>query len=363
MADNLLDSTPIAVTDVKEPNVVIQVPTIYVHTDEMNGSDKTTSNLRVINYDVLTDLTKIAMDINSVDKAALIEKCNYLINYLVQHMGDNISTSFMEFIKFSTEIGKNLDIEDDYLDITTEGISFDVIRRYEVCPNTRVLISAEPAIAQGIYQLYSQVPLDEHYNINIQNIRNEMNDTDLNRIHYCLLQFEKTLRFENGYIYSRILKLKCLALYYICLYMESNPLQNYCDNDLKGNMLSYILDCVVRSRVIQAWQRYPISKTLTHDISKNYNDRIHMIKLCQLPCARERAQYLIQIVRDKPEMQRYLQHINYDSYVSTLDKTKLVIENEEYYVFNNEFITSLAVNLSDLQSIQKLYENCNFPTQ
>ncbi|ATZ81562.1 GrBNV_gp36-like protein [Drosophila innubila nudivirus] len=353
--DSLLDTDSVPTHEVNKHGVVISVPTLYINANEESGIDRIVSNLRVINYDKLVELMPIAIDINTVSKCMVAEKCNYLVNYLIKRLDTEDSASFMEFIKFSSRISKDLDIDDDYYDVTTNGLSFDIIRKYINDPYTGVLKMAEPIEYMG-YQFYSQIPEDENYNNTILNIRQATNDTDFNRIQYHLTHFERTLTFTPGYVYNSTLKLKCLALFYVALYTESKPIEEHCSNDLKGNLLAYILDCVVRSRVIQAWQRDSASQKLTNDIIKNYDTRIHIIKLCQLKTSKERAQHFINLMRQNPELQKFTSHLNFESYMECLRRTSLNIEGDTYYLLGSEFISSIAVNLPDLASLQNIYE-------
>ncbi|AYP97930.1 GrBNV gp36-like protein-like protein [Mauternbach virus] len=353
--DSLLDTESVPVHEVQNHGVVISVPTLYINADEESGIDRVVPNLRVIPYQTLVKLISIAININSVSKNEVAEKCNYLVNYLIKRMDTNESASFMEFIKFSSRISKDLDIDDDYYDVTTSGISFDVIRKYINDPHTGVLQMAEPIEYLG-YKFYSEIPENQNYNTTVLQIRHECNDTDFNRIQFHLAHFERTLTFTPGYVYNSTLKLKCLALFYVALYTESKPIAEHCSNDLKGNLLAYILDCVVRSRVIQAWQRDSASKKLTNDIIKNYDTRVHIIKLCQLTTSKARAQHFINLMRQNPELQKFTSHLNFDLYMGCLQKTSLKIENNTYYLLGSEFISSIAVNLPDLTSLQNIYE-------
>ena len=86
-------------------------------------------------------------------------------------------------------------------------ISFDAIRQYVNDPVTTLLVSAEP-ITFNNASFYSQLSSNEA----IMTARAECNDTDMNRFHYCLKMFEKTLKFEPGYVYNKTVKLMNLAL-------------------------------------------------------------------------------------------------------------------------------------------------------
>jgi hypothetical protein len=362
-SNSLLDYEPIEPSEVNNFGVVISIPLLYVHTDEFNGVDQVTPNYRVIDYDVLESLVKTAIQINTAKRDDQIEICDQFIKDIITKSGTNSTNTkdleaIVEFLKASVKICKDLDIEEDYTDITTQGLSFDVIRQYVVAEDTKILQSAEPTTIEGL-QLYSQIPQNSEnyggYLEYVNHIRKLTNDTDFNRIQLYLSTFEKTLTFTPGFVYSHTVKLINLSLFYLCLMCSSRPVKNYCSNDIKGNLLGYIVDVVFRSRVIQAWQKDPKTKKLLADMIKNYDDRNHIIQFCQLNTSRERAQYFSNILKNKPDLKALISQLNYDSYMEILETVKMTIDGQNYYLFNSNIIASLATIMPNLKQVQDIY--------
>lgn len=342
ISNNLTDTVEVSPADARNHGVVINVPLIYINSNEEESIDRVTPNLRVIKYDTLVDLMKIAMKIQTADVNGQIAICDELATKLAQSQEEEYK-QFIEFLKWGSEMAKSMDINELYIDVDNVGVTFDVIRNYVCNPETGILVSAIPIGIDGI-QLYSQLQNNE---ATIQSIREQTNDTDFNRIQYYLAHFEKQLTFTPGYVLNLTTKIINLAFFFMCIYSDSIPISGYCSNDLKGNILSYIVDVVVRSRVMQAWQRDDSTKTLLNDLIKNYDNRNHIIRLIQTPTSRERAQYFLNLVKTKRELAKILDPKFYDRYIDTLEKFKLNIDTKNYYLLGAAFITELGKILPD----------------
>lgn len=347
--DTLVDSDAIPLSEAINHGVIINVPTLFIDADEVQSMDKVTPNLRVINYEKLTQLIHIVTDIGTVETETVIEKIHSMVDHLIKTINDDNSKLYLEFLKMGSSLSKNMTIDETYVDITTEGLSFDIVREYINCPKTGILQSAEPKIYNGI-QFYSQLtnPSDEIL------LRQQTNDTDFNRIQLYLVYFEKNLTLTPGYVFNQVSRVICLGLFYLCLYFESHPIAEHCSNDLKCNILAFILDCSIRSRVIQAWQRDSPSNALTRDIAKNYDSKVIQANLINLPTSRDRALCFINLMRQKPDLNKFAAYLNFDKYMSSLEKTKLLIDGKYYYLLGAEFMTDLALNIPDIESLQKL---------
>lgn len=355
VAKDLSDADPINPSEVYQHGVVFSVPLIYINADESITVDKVISNLRVMNKNSLTELTKIASDISCADKSGQLLICDQFVTRLSSSQ-DGEYGKFIEFLKWGGQIAKDLDVDEEYVDSSSMGITFDLIRNYIVDSNTNVLISAEPIAIDGI-QLYSQLGGNRDA---IQSIREATNDTDLNRIQFCLAHFEKQLTFSPGYVLNQTIKIINLAFFFMCLYSESSPVLGYSSNDLKGNILAYIVDVVVRSRVMQAWQRDNNTKILLSDLSKNYDNRHNIIKLSQLTSARERAQFFLNLIKNKGEVAKVIDQNFYNRYISVLEKFKLSIDGCDYYLLGASFIAELGTILPDnILNIQELCQKIN----
>lgn len=353
--NSILDSDPISPNDLASGDVVINVPYLCISADEFNGRDEAIMpNLRAINYDRLTELMNIAVTIPHATDEQQIDLYHNFINIIIQSATqsvDNIS-HIMDFLNFAAQLGKDIDVDDNYIDINTNGISFDIIRKYITDPITGILMSADPIVHDSNIQLYSQLSNEQ----DVLEIRKLYNDTDFNRIQYYLTCFEKTLMFRPGFVYSRTVKVTNLALFYLCLLNHSRPIDKLCSNDLKANILSYIIDVILRSRVIQAWQKEASSKKLISDLLKNYDKNNHILNLCQLNSAKMRANYFLNQLSKKPELSEYIDHIKYESYETLIDRFKQVIDGKEYYMLGSQFITD-AATMPDIKMFSKIYES------
>lgn len=348
MYNSLLDNEAVDAVDAAKYGVVINVSTLYIACDEQTGVDQVVSNLRVIDPQVLLDLVNMARQIldNTVDQC---EYSTNLLNRLVNRHSKDVN-NLLDFMNKITAMSKSLELDDNFYDVTATNISFDRIRSYNVDPDTNILVSAEPTTYDH-YQLYSQVQTamlhadDQPDAINLR-IREATNDTDFNRMQYCLMCVEKFLLFREGYICESTAKLGNLALFHLCLVSESRPILNYSSNDLRGNILSYMIDMVVRSRLIQYWQRFPTTARLLNDMSRNYDNNNHVVRLCQMKSARDRAQHILNSLKNVKDTNTtsLTDTLNYDLYHETLQLFRLTIDGIEYYHLGSEFILKLGTS-------------------
>lgn len=378
-SNSLLDSDPVEVKDAKLHGHIIAVPYIYINVKEKNGIDRVVHNYRVVQLADLFELTQIAIEISSSDKNEQINICSDFIKRLASKSEDDIAY-IMQFLQFTADMSRELDIDDDFNDTTTPCYNeVDIIRRYITDANTMLIRSYDPSpytLPDGkVIHFFSQIPnTDPMWKEQmVETIRKENNDTDYNRVQRLMLGFEKTLTFIPGYVYSRTVQVINLALFYMCLYDVSKPIQGWGSNDLKGNMLGYIIDLVIRSRVVQAWQREEKKRYLIADMTRNYDPQNPMIKFCQIDSARERSKHFISLLMKTNELVEFAQSLDYDKYVAILQETvvtpdvkKFMIDGydseelnnteERYYSLGSKFITSIALNLPNLEAIKKLYE-------
>lgn len=328
--------------------VNICIPLIYVHTDDIPGKDKIVPNLRVIDYAYFQQLMNIAVKIPTANNVESTEISDQLIKFLMhsnvnKDCDQTLVHTIANVLDVNGRLSKDFDLEDDYVDLTTECISFDIIRHYKTVPRTGILISAEPVTIDG-YQLYSQLPRNNHYE-NVLKVRKQTNDTDYMRMQYYLSCFEKMLTFQPGYCLSRTMKVSNLALFYLCLCSGSIPISTYSHIDIKSNIIGYVIDLIARSRCMQSWLRDESSQKLIKDMVKNYDPDNHIIQLCQLPTPKQRAKYVLNLLAKKPELSEFAKQLNYDILVSLLQKNTHTIEGETYYLFDQEFLTNLVTKI------------------
>jgi hypothetical protein len=354
---DILDNECIEPSDVSKHvgAVVISIPMIYVNEKE-DGEDECVQNLRIIKLEVLSKIMNIGINIAAASHDELVDIWENLMTILINSNKEKSNENeILQFLSFTTKIGRDMDIEDEYIDsMNSSCISFDVIRQYVNDPTTTLLVSANPR-NWGNATFYSQ--LNDNQEV-IMRARAECNDTDMNRFHYCMKMFEKTLKFESGFVYNKTVKLMNLALMYLCLINNSNPIKCMSSNDLKSNILGYMIDVVVRSRTIQAWLRSPSSKILMSDIAHNYNDKQIMVNLCKLKTAKDRAKYMLSQLAKNKNTVNIAKCLSYETYEEVLAKSCMSIQDSRYYVFDNKFILAI-VSMNSFNALKNLYNESN----
>lgn len=345
---DILDNDCVPQNQVNDYGVIINVPTIYINTIE-GGKDECSENLRVIKFEDLSELMNISIEIPRATHEQLVTIWETLVGILLKSNTkiDN-EDDVLTFLTFASKMGKDLNIDDEYIDSTTNCISFDVIRKYINDPQTRLLLTAEQSPWNGT-QLYSQLNANDFTQARIEN-----NDTDMNRYLYCMMCYEKILKFEQGYVFNKTVKVANLALFYLCLLSKSRPIQYLSSNDIKSNILGYIVDLIIRSRVIQAWQNEASSKILLSDLTNNYDEKQLMVAICRLPTAKLRAKYILGQLGKVKNMSEIVKCLSFEAYEELLDQSKQIIQGNEYYVFGNKFLTS-AATLQGFAALKSLY--------
>lgn len=345
------DADSVDPSEVHQHGVVISVPLLYVSTSDTPGNDKIVPNLRVIKFELLQELLTKAIEIGPANNETSMELCEMFIKLMMRDKNENEvdpqMKSITDFLSFAGKIAKEIDVDVEYIDVTTEGVSYDIIRNYVCDPTTGILISAEPLAINGM-QLYSQLPSDEA----VLEVRKQTNDTDFMRMQYQLAEFERILTFVPGHVFDKTMKLTNLSLFYLCLIDCSRPIDKMCSVDLKANIVGFMIDLIIRSRCIQAWQRDKSSQKLLHDMTQNHDKENPIIKLCQMTKPSQRAQYILQLLSKQREFQNISHDFTYELYEKILKDFEQNIEGHTYYCFNSNFITSIATNFPILDSMQ-----------
>lgn len=347
---SLKDNEPLKWSEVPSYGVVIELPQFFVHVDEYEGTDVVVQNKRAIPFDRLVELIKAADDIlSATDQTGM---GTMLIKRLRDLVIDDISRILLMLGNID-QTNKSLELDDQFVDVTSKCLSFDVVRKYINDPITGVLIDAEAQSYDGI-ELFSQ--LDEN-DPKIAEIRTVYNDNDYNRAQLYIKHIVRLMLFEPGYICETSSKLTNLALLMLCLVIESRPIEAASSNDLRGNILGFMFDVVARSRLIQHWQRNENTRRLLEDMIRNYNSQNYLVKLCQLPSAAERAQYFINILK-KQDRLKIVSTLDFSEYANHLHRFKHTIEGQEYYLFGLAFITSLSTSTTSFNVLKQLTDPC-----
>lgn len=368
--NDILDRECVRQCDVSSRGVVISVPTVYVASSENGVSaqhpDRTTDNLRVLPIERLDELMRLGIEIPVASHDRLVELWNELVSRLIAYnrecAGENGDSSnereIIKFLDFASRVSRDMNVADEHVDSTANtAITFDVIREYTMNEHTTLLIdaTAKPWVdstSGESYAFYSLLPTELW-----ERVRRERNDTDLMRYHYCLQRFERTLRFEPGHIYDRTVRLANLTLFYLCLVSASWPIEYLSSNDLKAGLLGYMIDIVVRSRVIGAWQRDPAGCAMLSDLTRNYEDTQIMVQLCRLTSSRERAKFMLGKFASVERVREAVRSISYDSYAELLEsKAAREIDGVRYYAFDSAFLAATA-SLQGFGALRSMYES------
>lgn len=329
--------TVVPLSEVASHGVIVQVPMICVNCDD-RGEDRAIKNFRVIPYETLERLMTVAKQIETASHADQMKISERFVTDMVssnKHCRDN--QLMYNFITMCGDWGRSIDVADTFVDASTEGISFDPIRKYEN-DRTGVLVRHTHTAWHGRY-FYSQFGDDVAL---IARVRREMNETDLNQMHYMLECLEKSLLFHKTRLYSHSVKVSNLCLFYLSLISNSLPVENMCDTDLRNNFTGTMIDVIVRTRVITKWRLHHCSKSLIQDIVQNYDPTIPMVAICRLETPRERADYILKSLSKCDEVRKALAGLSYDEYEKALKQSVYTVNGEEYYVFKSEFVHAIV---------------------
>lgn len=341
--DSFDDQPEIAPNDVHKYGVIIKVPFIYVDVnEEEDREDKVISNLRVIPWDELEKLYMLIEPVAVGKMETQIDLCTRLLAAATAECGEQ-EKMILQIFEQCAVYSKDADVDRDYVDIDNPVLSFDVIRYYEV-DNKGLLVSATPKSTDDGYSLYSQLDSREER----LRIRKLNKDTLYNRIQLHMLHFEKALTFQYGYLYDRLIQWLNLGVFYLCIYNRSWPVAGNCSNDLKSNMLGLTLDNIIRSRHIQAMQKYVNPQKLMKDLKANYKDQL-WIQLMMMPSAKERAQSVLSKMKKRYDI---FNSLDYNAYEQHLRDSIMPGGNgKDYYLFNTNYIIRLFKMMPDIHTV------------
>lgn len=323
--------------EVYKHGIVINIPTIYVACDA-NVPDRLTDNLRVVKFETLSKYIPIGLDALFMDMNGLRE----IVKKLTHALSENTEPSenimkVVQLLDYMSTLVPDLNLSDPYFNSLNEtDLSFDMIMEYVTDPSTTLLVDIRPAPYEN-YHFYSQIEDPEL----VTRIRLERQDTDLNRFHRCMRVFEQMMVFSPNHITNSIMRLIAIGCMYMCLIVESRPIRMLSRNDLRANQVGFMVDCFVRSRVLQAWQENPTTQILLADIIRNYDNNHIMVNLCKIPTARERARYLLAKMKEHERLAKILTSV-YEQYEIAIRESAHEIEGAKYYVFDNSFVTRIT---------------------
>lgn len=334
------DATTTTTISANVCEVVVPVPTVCINCDD-RGEDRPIKNHLVIRYDHLLELVRLAATIETTDlnnQVSITHKFLECVTELKDDQHKNDTAQILRFLASAAESTMCVAVDEPYVDATTEGISFDPIRRYENDPTTGVLVR-HANVGWGGRSFYSQFGDDDATKANV---RKEMNETELNQIYYTLERFEQTLLFHGTRAYSQTIRLFSLCMFYLALVENSRPLQDMCEVDMSHCIIGYMMDMFVRSRVVTKWRQSPCARNVIMDITRNYDRTSLLVVLSTMETARERAEYYLRnFAKQSEDSRKIVTLMSYAEYEKLLQETVHTINGVRYYVLRRDFVQTV----------------------
>jgi len=338
----------ISIDQLQPDQVCVELPWIFVNIDD-DKNHEFISSYKVIDFSILQSLMKYAPKIETGDNK---EQMDVMADLLakINTTDDNetgLMTNAKKLLDAFTVIGKiydDMDVCDNFVDITYEAITFNPIRLYVNDKNTRLLVSAKETVVDGI-SFYSQ--LDPNNTDLKLKIREKMNEDDLNQIYYVLEKFRESLLFKPTRICNMSIKILNMCILFLAIDNHSVPLRDKYLKDYYWNLIGYMMDVLIRSRVIQYWHKYPCTQQLLKELTNNYNKLNTMVAICKLTKAKDRAEYIINRIRAGPKGELFKAD-TYNSYINIINKYVFRNGNDVYYNFTQESMQ----NVLQLQCIE-----------
>lgn len=316
--------------------VFISVPKYFYEARDDKNNTKIVQNIRVINLKNLIRLLEIGIKIEDVDNI----NYNNLLNEILLEIksGSETTDMYIEFAKMINEITNEFEIKQDYDTFDSVGIEFDKIRNYKTKSDSKLLESFENSSYKGC-EFYSLLNPEDILLARIEN-----NDTDYNRCQYILSMFEKSYAFEPNRTFNKFTNYIVLTMFYLAIITQSNPVKNYCANDLFVHYLSIMLDTVIRSRHINVWLEKSYSKHFNLDYKVTTNGS-EFNKIHQLKTSKERFEYFVSLINDNS-----VKNQKYENYLEIINKNIFDIENKLYYYFNLNYLYDI-LSTTPVQSL------------
>lgn len=372
----LLDQTFIHPRDLQNNEyVVFNLPKIYVSASP-DHEDNSYQNIRAIKYDRLIHFMTKYQNIISMP----IEDCQLLIREVFTDLesskpfesessSDSDSRTFIfQILQLISDLyNKGLKFEQNFIPTNMNThVSFNVIRKY-VLDERNMLVSAleTPWFSTRLQQnvtFYAQLTDEEIVQARIAN-----NDTELNRVQYVLKIYENVLLFRPNYILDYMIRYLTIIAFKICLCTHSINVEGMSDNDLVPHYLCLMLDIIIRTRVITAWQRDPQCASMLADMACNYEDNFMSHGVILEKNDIDRVRKILSSLREHypdPVIQDMLRNININDYVAVLKDSIGVVNNVPYYIFNTQIFERILLsgtmkNINDVYTKSELKERIN----
>lgn len=352
-------------------HVIISFPQLFIAANENAAESRVVWNLRLINYNDLKDIMhNNVLNIMSDDILKSTEYCKRLIVRYIENDNDKdkpaseedtISMSVLNIINtFYENLNDFEQIDHTYINPSTKVCEYNLLRKYvNVDDGTGQLadrqlhtlslgtlraavgLEADPEIDNTEIYSYQQLAGEENLIIAARKI---LNDTDLNRIHYCLSYFSNVLLMRDDYLVDSTLKLKNICLIYMILIQQSRPIASACANNLLNNFIGYIFDMIVRSRLITRWQQLPWCRNMLQDIMKNYDNKSILAEVYGLESPQERYNAVMRQLSNVKSMEMLQSSFTFSDYMSILETKKIIVDGKTYYYFDLDFLSKLLTH-------------------
>lgn len=354
----LLDQTFIHPRDLQNNDyVVFNLPKIYVSASP-DHEDNSYQNIRAMKYDKLIHFMTKYQNIISMP----IEECQVLIREVFNDLenaksseassasatdNDNRNFIFQILQLISDLYNKGLKFEQNFIPTNMDThVSFNVIREYSLNErNMLVNVIEKPWFSTRLQQnvaFYSQLTDDE-----IIQARTSNNDTELNRVLYMLKIYENVLLFRPSFVLDYMIRYLTIIAFKICLCTQSINVEGMSDNDLVPHYLCLMLDIIIRTRVITAWQRDPQCSSMLADMACNYETNFMSNGVLLEKNDIDRVRKILSSLREHyvdPVIQDMLQNININDYVSVLKDSIGIVEGVPYYIFNTQIFERILLS-------------------
>lgn len=332
--------------------VVFNLPKIYVSASS-DHEDNSYQNIRAIKYDKLIYFMTKYQNIISMP----IEECQTLIREVFNDLenskpfesSDNDSRTFIfQILQLISDLyNKGLKFEQNFIPTNmSTHVSFNVIREY-VLNERNMLVSAveKPWFSMRLQQnatFYSQLTDEEIVQARIAN-----NDTELNRVQYMLKIYENVLMFKPNFVLDYMIRYLTIIAFKICLCTQSINVEGMSDNDLVPHYLCLMLDIIIRTRVITAWQRDPQCAAMLTDMACNYESNFMSNGVLLEKNDIDRVRKILSSIREHypdPVIQDMIRNININDYVAVLKDSIGLIDNVPYYIFNTQIFERILLS-------------------
>lgn len=248
-----------------------------------------------------------------------------------------------------------------YVDINNVRLDFDAIRKYEVDPQTGLLIGAQCMQAEingRSYEFYSQITDPETF----ERVREMMNCTNVTQAHHVMGFIVNYIAMEDKFVPQTTIQYVTLLMTQILLALNGRAIHGHSSTNSLYNFIGVIFDSLLRTRVIQRWHEDSVLQALLRNLANDHDKRNISVALTNLPEARDRfnlcRQRLISLPDVNKDVATFAENFTYDDYLTILESSRLTLEeyeNASFYRLEANYVQQLIVNNKALtEFLQKL---------